>query len=96
MKTLENKSTSIALKDENPFDYAKLIQICLDHVTEKGLSRRELRNRARIEDVIEASNGKFDFEDADAENLKRIVNQDMRWGIRHKDILQFCDDVEAL
>ena len=98
MKNLENKITEIPTgkDEEGPVDYAKLINICLDHAPEAGFDRRELRNRARIGNVVEASNGTFEFEDADAKNLKRIVNRDMRWGSRHADILQFCDDVEAL
>ncbi len=94
MKTLEIKPTSIAKEHEEPVDYAKLIEYCLNFVPkEMGISVGEMRKRHRILAALEAANGTIELEDADAQKLKQCVRA-MRWGINHRDIIHFCDEVE--
>jgi len=104
MKTLENISTKIKLNGSKT-TYADLILDCLNHPPEMirqdgvpipvGFSREEMVQRDRIEKIIANNDKEFLFEDSDASNLKKIVGQ-MRWGIRHPDILKFLDTVGNL
>ena len=93
MKPLENKPTEIAKEGEDLVDYIWLINQCLNQMPEGGFTRSELKARARIDAVLEKTNGTIELEDADAEKLKRIVRL-MRWKGRHADLVQFHDDVE--
>lgn len=102
MKTLELKAGEIKegcffCGDPTPpkvKTYAELIRGCLDDQG-RGLTFKDLKERFRIEKVLDASNGKLVLEDADADVLKKLMNS-MRWGIRSSFVLQFCTDVEAL
>lgn len=96
MKTLKNKPTTIAKEGEDPVDYAKLAEFCLNYVPkEVGIGVSEMRKRHRILDVIEESNGLIELEDADAQKLQQCVRT-MRWGASSKEIIEFCDAVEAM
>lgn len=94
MKTLELKDIEIRSGDE-AMNYAHLIRSCLDNAPQGGFSMQDMRDRDRIETALVASNGILELEDADAQNLKTLVSQ-MRWGVRHKDILVFCEAVEKM
>lgn len=95
MKTLINKQTEISTPD-GVLDYCQLIRACLDNPPPGGFSPKDLRERQRIDNTLSNMNGDdIQLEDADAESLKRIVEQ-MRWAKRHADILMFYDDVKAL
>lgn len=102
MKTLTLKTGEVPEGGDDPLSYDGFIRACLDHTTivngrRIGFTRQDLKERDRIEKALDQVNGegKIELEDADAENLKRIVDA-MAWGIRHPLILEFCDDVEAL
>ncbi len=95
MKTLKYKTLDIKDGTGDSLTYGKLIEACLDHPPDKGFSRKDLKERDRIEQAVQCSNGELELEDADADILKRLVRV-MRWGKRHRSILDFCDDVEAL
>lgn len=103
MKVLQNTKTKIKKSGDDLLEYEDLIRSCLNDVPTNpatgmptGYTRQDMKNRDRIEKVIDAAeNGEFHFEDADAENLTRLVTG-MRWMLRHEDVLQFVDDVEKM
>jgi hypothetical protein len=96
MKTISNKTTELtAASGEGKATYAELIKICLDNPPKEGFDLKSLRDRNRIEDALTKANGTIKLEDADAENLKPIV-ESMRWGARHKDIMLFCEEVKNM
>jgi len=102
MKVLKNVTTEIKKSGDDLLEYEDLIRTCLNDVPTNpatgmptGFTRQEMKNRDRIEQAVDASNGEFRFEDADAENLKQLV-LGMRWMVRHKDVLKFIDDVENM
>ncbi|MCH8060093.1 MAG: hypothetical protein IIA11_06505 [Proteobacteria bacterium] len=94
MKTLELKDTAIKSGDET-INYEQLIRSCLDNPPQGGFSMQDMKDRDRIEKALVASNGILELEDADVQNLKNLVSQ-MRWGVRHKDILALCDAIEQM
>ena len=96
-QALKDKPIKLVLKEGKDASYRDLILSCLDQIPPgNGLKRKDFRDRDRIEDAMNsAKNGTLKFEDNDAENLKRIVDE-MQWGIRHRDISKFLDDVEAM
>jgi len=96
MGTLENKELALEIKVGEKSTYKDLILSCLDNPPANGFTRQEYKERARIDDILEnAENGSFNFEDADAIVLKKVVGE-MKWGVRHKDILAFMEDIEVV
>lgn len=101
MKVLENKKLTIQ-QNGKFIDYKQLIRNCLDDVPTSpatgaplGFSRSDMRDRDRIEIVIDKPGDEIKFEDTDADNLKRLVVS-MRWAMRHKEILKFVEAVEEM
>ncbi len=94
MKTLKNETTEIPLNGQ-PMTYTDLVRNCLDQPPPEGFTFDDIRKRSRIEEALDAESDEIKLEDADAENLKQLIEQ-MRWGIRHPDLLVFADAVEAL
>jgi len=101
MKVLENKKLTVQ-QNGKFIDYKQLIRNCLDDVPTSpatgaplGFSRSDMRNRDRIEMVIDKPGDEIKFEDTDADNLKRLVVS-MRWAMRHKEILEFIESVENM
>lgn len=105
MKVLINKVTEIGKDSDGKggVDYKQLILNCLDYVPTAqsgqpiGFSRSEMRDRDRIEKSVDDSEDEDEikFEDSDANNLKRIVDN-MKWAMRHKEILAFIDAVDNM
>lgn len=78
-------------------DYKDLIEVALDVVPQGGFAPKDIRDRNRIQDVLDKSNDAyFKIEDADYDNLVKIV-ADSRWTIRDSELdtlLQnFEDDI---
>lgn len=100
-----NKVTEIGKDSDGKggVDYKRLILNCLNDVPAApsgqpiGFSRSEMKDRDTIEKAVEDSEDedKILFEDAVANNLKRIVDN-MKWAMRHKDILEFIDAVDNM
>lgn len=93
----EIKNSQLRFVDKSEEDkclnYADLIEVCLDIVPQGGFSPSDIRDRNRIQNVIDKGipkEGFLDFEDADWKNLKKIVIAS-RWVIRHKDLQKFLD-----
>lgn len=92
MKTLINKTIKVAGNETN---YKELIESALNQTPQGGFSFEEIRKRNKIQDVLDKANGKMSFEDAEAENLKEIVNAS-RWIVRDKSIEEFGEEVNNL
>jgi len=96
MKTLSIKELSVKMPGIQQVTTKDLIKAALDSIPDKGYSYDDLKNRQRIEDAIEKSKGgKVEFEDNDAKNLQAMVKA-TRWTLRHRDILEFCEQIEKL
>jgi len=105
VKVLINKVTELGQQNGKDIDYKILITNCLNSAPispsgqQIGFSRSEMKDRDAIEDALEESededNNEIFFEDAVANNLKRVVNI-MQWAMRHKDILEFIDAIDNM
>lgn len=105
MKRIEIKTTSILepqIKQGGlPNNFATtidLIEASLDIIPNGGFTPKDLRDRNRIQSVLERFKAKpelkeVEFEDADFETLKTIV-ANSRWIVRHKDIVDFLSIFE--
>lgn len=107
MKTIEIKETSInenQLKmngdDTKKISYIDLIEYTLDIIPQGGFTPKDIRNRNRIQIVIDeylnklgsniADETQLSFEDSDFDNLKEIIKSS-RWTIRNKDVYTFLN-----
>lgn len=92
MKTLENKKIEIPGIE----NYAGMVKSVANYVPPNtGVGPAEMRERLRLVDVAEKAGETIEFEDSDAETLKRIENT-VKWNIVHPDIAKFSEDVQAL
>jgi hypothetical protein len=105
-KFLENKETSVATTDkngkkiENATYVEHLINLAGGNKTNDigmpiPIGMAEIRQRNRLLDVLEASNGNIILEDADAKFLQQIV-EDSKWYGATKDIERMADDVATM
>lgn len=97
MKTLKIKEVNITFEENgDKVTYKELINMVLNSPPgQNGFSFEELKNRQRIEDALHKSNGKLELEDSDYENLKQYTNNTL-WPFRHKDVLMFCQEINAM
>lgn len=96
MKSLNIVKCEISLPGIPQTNTIDLVKACLNNVPESGFSYEDLKLRQRIEDACLKSKKEIILlEDNDANNLKILIKQ-MRWGVRHNDIVSFCQDVENL
>ena len=72
-----------------------LAKACVNQVGERGLSADDIRKRLRILDAIDKDTTEVSLEDADAEELKKLVAA-MQWRVVHPGVVAFCDKVAAL
>jgi hypothetical protein len=84
-------------------DTCDLIEVTLDGIPQGGFTPKDIRDRNRIQTVVDnyrkpkekakadkAPKPILEFEDADYENLKHIVNNS-RWASRDKALQDFLD-----
>jgi hypothetical protein len=108
MKKLEIQTTSIELRKltGKPLDDGfmattkDLIEVTLDIVPQGGFTPKDIRDRNRIQSVLDKLKDKkpkkegdslmIELEDQDYENLKTVVNSS-RWVSREKDLQIFLD-----
>lgn len=79
-----------------PFTARALIKQVLDAPPSDGFTPSVMRERARIDAVLDGlpeDATELELEDADAKTLLKCV-QSMRFGFRHKGLLDFCDAIE--
>jgi hypothetical protein len=91
MKSLPNQIFSLTLPGEKlPVTTATLLKICLSVPPQGGFDYKTMRNRSKVEDLIDAvePGGTITLEDADHAVAVQCVTA-MRWGIRHKDLIKF-------
>lgn len=101
MKNIKNNKTKIELSKikfngatDKTSDYVDLIESCLDIVPQGGFTPKDIRERNRIQDVIDKYRAQEDqekdieLEDQDYEALSRIITTS-RWASRDKELFQF-------
>jgi len=90
------KESSIKFRgdDNKLLDYKDLIETALDIVPQGGFTPKDIRNRNRIQKVLDDSDNKIiKLEDSDFENLEVII-KDSRWMIRDEDLNEFLRKFE--
>jgi len=115
MKKVEIKTTGLELKkltgktteDGKMADTRDLIEVCLDIIPQGGFTPRDIRERNRIQIVLDkskekkpksemkSSNDILEFEDHDYDNLRVIVGLS-RWVSRDKDLQAFLDTFKEI
>lgn len=95
-KIIENK-VKFEGSETKELDYKDLIEHALDIIPQGGFTPKDIRERNRIQEAIDKSNGvSIKLEDADYEALEKIM-KDSRWIIRntelHTLLLNFEDGV---
>lgn len=77
---------------EKTLDYKDLIEVALDVVPQGGFTPKDIRERNRIQDVLDKSNDiYFNIEDADYDSLEKII-EDSRWIIRSSELDTFLQN----
>ena len=100
MKIIENKVTGIKESHirhlGNPevvVDFKALLEMALDIIPQGGFTPKDLRERNRIQNVLEKSKSDIKLEDTDYNNLKQIIINS-RWLTRHVDLVEFINKFE--
>ena len=78
---------------DKEFDYKDLIEVALDVVPQGGFTPKDIRNRNRIQDVLDKSTNIIEIEDADYDNLVKII-KDSRWTLRDSELNTFLQNFE--
>lgn len=94
MKSLLNKQTTIkdSEREDYLFKYSDLIKVVCDKPPAQGWTTTIMKQRLRIQDIIEQSKEVIELEDSDATAVSVLVKS-MTWAIKHKDLVQFEEDV---
>lgn len=96
MKELLNKTTNLPVEEgKEKIQYSDIIKIVLDIPPQSGFSFSEMKKRERIANAVDRATDKIELEDADASNLKSMLDY-VTLKIRHKDLVVFYEDVKAL
>lgn len=102
MKSIINKATEIDIpktdkEETRKLNYADLIKIVSDSIPQGGWTKSSMQSSIMIDGAIKdvAVDTEIHLENSDAEYLKNAV-KNQKWGIKHKDILAFMDDVEKM
>jgi hypothetical protein len=85
-------------EDDRDMDTRDLIEVVLDQVPQGGFAPKDIRDRNRIQRVIDESRESdkkenqdtLNFEDEDFKNLSTMVGTS-RWGSRDKDLVDFLE-----
>lgn len=83
--------------ESGQLDYAAMIRVIIQSPTnpQQGLTVEEIRKSVRVLEALDKAKGKLELEDADYDVLKTKV-ENFRFGLAHKDILTFIDDIIAV
>ena len=93
MKTIPNPTFEVEFADiPKPITAARLLQVCLSRPPAQGFDYATMRARNKVEDVLDKATdgGTIELEDADHATACACV-RDMRWGIKHRDLVKFAD-----
>lgn len=97
MKQVQIKThEEVKFKGDELLNTRHLISMALDNAPAGGFSRKDIKERNAIEAIVESFPKGAPYillEDSDHDKLKKIVDE-MKWGIRHKFIEDFLDDME--
>ncbi len=77
------------------FDYQEILKLIVEMPDQgRGIQIAEMRKRIKILDNIESANGSVHFTQEEWAELKKTVST-FPWGKISREIVQFCDDLEA-
>ncbi len=94
MKSIENKTTTIAKEGEVKHTYADLLTNCLNNSPAGGFTPELMGARLRVIEAAKKGGPTIELEDADAKTAKDAVNS-MKWGVMHADLVAFTTDCNA-
>lgn len=98
MKTIPNKRTTIEITANDGVElltYASLMKSVMQQRHAEGFTTEEMRKDFRVLDALVATAENISMEDADFAHFKTKLKT-MRWGLAHKDLIAFEDDINAL
>ena len=101
MKTIPNKRTTIEINAGTEgvelLSYAALMKTVMQQPVQGGFSTEEMRKDFRVLDALtDYLNAEvIPLEDSDFAHFKTKLKT-MRWGLAHKDLIAFEDDINAL
>lgn len=77
------------------FGYREILKLILEMPEQgRGIQIAEMRKRIKMLDNIERANGAVHFTQEEWNDLKKNVST-FPWGKISREIVQFCDDLEA-
>lgn len=76
---------------EKLLDYKDLIEVALDVVPQGGFAPKDIRERNRIQDVLDRATSIINIEDADYDNLEKIIEAS-RWTLRDPELNKFLQN----
>jgi len=94
MKKIENKQTEIPEGKDKYASYFDLIKFVINK-TEKGFTVNDIRSRLKITDAIEENDKEIAIDDAEY-NVIVTAFDDFKWGIAHKDLVEFADYIKGI
>ena len=96
-KTIENKTTAIRLNEDKNANYADLLVHLVNVPIKEGLTVSEMKRNLRVLDILEVGKDAetLEFTKEDFKFLQKLVTNS-RWGVSHKDIIEFVEYVEGL
>lgn len=95
MKTIENKSTTIAKSETEKATYADLLTTLLNRPVSKAIDLNSMRKDLRLLDTLEASQDTIELSEEDFTYIAKLVDES-EWAIKHKDIVAFADYIDSL
>lgn len=87
MKTIENRKFKLW---DQEISYQLLIKTSTNSIPKDWFTVDLMKQRLRIQNVIEEEKDTYNFEDSDFEVLKWCVNE-MKWSILSQDIVDFAE-----
>jgi len=95
MKTIENKTTTIALNENTFAKYGDLLISILNRPLSKSIDLKSMRRDLRLFDIFDAKGESFELNDEDFKYVATLVDES-EWVIKHKDIIAFADYIDSL
>ena len=92
---IKNVTTTIPDGENGMLKTTTLIRRSLNVPPNGGFSREDFKIRDRIEACLNDDKDTITLEDADANNLKKIIS-DIRWTFRHEDLSFFLTTIENI
>ncbi len=94
MKKIENKETALDAGDKK-LTYAGLCKLVLNQMPQGGFTYQVMKERGRIEDVLNKTKTMIELEDADYKILMKCLDL-YTWGRRDPEILKFMEAMKNI